>query len=247
MTSNKEFYNSLSSEYDEMIDIRSSIENKGKLLAGFIKKDDKVADVGCGIGIDSITASKLGAVVDAFDPSEKMIAQAKNNAKLFDVKFSAYNYSASEIPDIFFGKYDLVISLGNTFANIPNIEFDKSLVNLVKLIKPGGKIIIHLLNYSKILRDKERIVNITGKGKFQFVRFYDFAESELQFNILRFEKENLSNYRLLSTNIYPYTFEDFASKIEQIRDVSIEVFGTLKLEKYKPNDSKNLVAIISKQ
>lgn len=246
MTSNKEFYNTLSSEYDEMIDIRASIENKEKLLAGFILKNDKVADVGCGIGIDSVTASKLGAVVDAFDPSEKMIEQAKNNAQLFDVKFSTYNYSAAEIPDIFFGKYDFVISLGNTFANIPNNEFDKSLGNIIKLLKPNGKIIIHILNYSKILKDNERIVNITGKGKFQFVRFYDFAESELRFNILIFEKENLSNYRLLSTNIHPYKFEDFSNKIKQIKNVSVEVFGSLKLEKFNREDSKNLVLIITK-
>ncbi len=52
---NSEFYNSLSSDYDEMINFENSLKNKMESLKNFISPTYKTAlDLGCGTGIDSI-------------------------------------------------------------------------------------------------------------------------------------------------------------------------------------------------
>jgi len=76
-----------------------------------------------------------------------MLNRARINAKRngFDLDF--YHFGASRIPDDFNGKYDVVISLGNSFANIPTDEFESSVYKCFSLLKEKGELYIQILNY----------------------------------------------------------------------------------------------------
>ena len=105
-----------------------------------------------------------------------------------DVEF--YDYPADNIPKEFDNKFDLVISLGNTFANISEENFTTSIRRCYDILKPNGQLIIQILNYKKILRDKQRIVNITESKNTLFIRFYDFYNEQIAFNILTFKPKS---------------------------------------------------------
>lgn len=247
MKSNNKFYNSASIYYDKMIDFYSAVEKRKILLSNFI--DDKiktVADVGCGTGVDSISLSQLGLNVTAFDPSIEMINVAKENCKRANAKIEFNNFSASIIPKIFYNKLDLVVSLGNTIANIPPQQIEKSFSKFYKMLKSDGKVLIQILNYEKILKDKERIVNITKKDNEYFIRFYDFGKRDLTFNILRFTSDKPSEKQLISTKIFPYKVKEIKGILKKVGFVKIELFGGLDKKPFNPKTSNDLVLIATK-
>ena len=58
-----------------------------KAISKYVKEDDEVLDVGCGSGILSLAAMKLGATVDACDTDEESIKNSLENAELNSLKF----------------------------------------------------------------------------------------------------------------------------------------------------------------
>lgn len=225
-----------------MIDFDSALQKRKILLSNFT--DDKlksVADVGCGTGVDSISLVKLGLNVKAFDPSDEIINTAKENCKRLNAQIDFYNYSASEIPKKFYNKFDLVVSLGNTIANIPPKQLEKSFKKFYKLLKDNRKVLVQILNYEKILKDKERIVNITKKDNEYFIRFYDLGKQELTFNILKFNADKTSEKGLISTKIFPYTAKQLKQTLRQVGFMQIKTFGGLDKKLFDLNSSNDLV------
>jgi ubiquinone/menaquinone biosynthesis C-methylase UbiE len=247
MKSNNSFYNSASAYYDKMIDFDSALKKRKILLSNFI--DDKiksVADVGCGTGVDSISLSQLGLDVTAFDPSVEMINTARTNSEKHNCKIDFHNFGANEISKTFYNKFDLVVSLGNTFANIPFTKIDKSFANLFKLLKKDGRVLIQILNYEKILREKERIVNITKKDGEYFIRFYDFGKDGLTFNILKFSADETTMKEVISTKIFPYTAKELKKVFKEVGFKKIELFGSLDKKPFDANASSDLILFAHK-
>ncbi|MFZ1518277.1 MAG: methyltransferase domain-containing protein [Ignavibacteriaceae bacterium] len=247
MNPGNSFYNQASIYYDKMIDFDSALHKRKILLSNFVNDKIKtVADVGCGTGVDSITLSLLGLNVTAFEPSPKMINIAKVNSEKHNCKIYFFNFSANEIPKTFYNKFDLVVSLGNTLANIPSGKIDKSVAKLFKLLKKDGRVLIQILNYEKILRDKERIVNITKKDDEYFIRFYDFGKNDLTFNILRFNSDQTTKKELISTKIFPYTSKGLKKYFNETGFKKIELFGSLDKKPFNTKTSTDLILFAQK-
>jgi glycine/sarcosine N-methyltransferase len=244
----KNFYDELASEYDEMISFETAIEKKKILLKSFINQNSKsAADIGCGSGVDSIALALSGLKVVAFDPSSKMLKAAELNSKRMNVQPVFHNSTADKIPNEFDDNFDLVLSLGNTFANISNDKLQESIQRCYDILKPEGQLLIQILNYEKILVDKNRIVNITeGKNKF-FIRFYDFNDEQIIFNILTFAKNKISDYKLSSTEIHPYFLDDFKSGLRASGFNDIKFYGDLRLAEFVVQQSKDLIVISQKK
>ena len=148
MLPNNTFYDELAADYDEMISFDSAVGKKKTLLKSFVIAEMKsAADIGCGSGVDSIALASLGLKVTAFDPSTEMLKVAKANSNKMSVKIGFHNYSADNIPEDFNNQFDLVVSLGNTFANIPKEKFLASLQRCYEILRPKGQLLIQVLNY----------------------------------------------------------------------------------------------------
>ena len=239
---NKEFFDQIAENYDLMIPFEEAVDRKKKILEKLIAPGKKfAADLGCGTGTDSVALAKLGMKISAFDPSLEMVNRAKKNTNIAGEIVGIYNHSISEIPLIFNSKFDLVISLGNTFANIHKKDLAVSLNRCYDLLRKGGTLFIQVLNYHKILYEKERIVNITGTGTNLFVRFYDFKEDHIVFNLLKVNKSKHSDYTLMSTKVFPHLIYDFENSLNVLKFGTIEFYGDMQLNPYDKEKSKDLV------
>jgi len=242
LITNNSFYDEIATEYDEMISFESAVEKKKNLLKNFINQNVKTAaDIGCGTGVDSVALRLNGLKVSAFDPSEKMLSVAKSNSKKMNAAVEFYHHPADSIPRECDNKFDLIVSLGNTFANIEREKFQKSIFRCFDILKVKGVLLIQILNYENIIAENKRIVNITEGDNKYFIRFYDFTESEIIFNLLIFNKEKLSEQKLISTKLFPYTQTDFRNGLKEVGFTSIDFFSDFNLSTYKRKQSKDLI------
>ncbi|MDP4176444.1 MAG: methyltransferase domain-containing protein [Bacteroidota bacterium] len=244
---NEIFFDEVSSFYDGMIDFQNSLTRRGELLKNLIDKNiTTVADLGCGTGIDSIALAKMGLIVTAFDQSSGMISRAKQNAASEGVKIQFEKSSLNAISKKYALKFDMTLSLGNTLANLEPAKLKTAVNTTYLLLKDKGKLVIQILNYYAILKKQERIINITRKNDFTFVRFYDFYPKFLNFNILTFNTEKPAERNLYTTKLYPYRLEDLAAMIRSAGFRKVKYFGSLSLNKYVKTLSGDLVIVAEK-
>lgn len=242
MLNNQEFFDELSVQYDSMIPFEKTIERKKELFKNLLKgKIKSIADIGCGTGSDSLALASLGYRVTSFDPSAQMLNKARINAKSSGIDPDFYQFGAAQIPDDFNNKYDVVISFGNSFANVPANEFESSVCKCFSLLKEKGELYIQILNYEKILLEKKRIVRISSSEEKYFVRYYDFNENQVVFNILQFDKTNLTDHQLISTKIYPYSADDFTPALKKAGFKTINYFGSFSSTPFDPQKSNDLI------
>ncbi len=136
----KRMFDSIAHKYDSMnllISLGQTSYWRKKTLAGLgLKPGQKVLDVGCGTGWGSRYLKSLypGIVVEGMDLSPEMLKIAQK----LDPHGHYFQGDVTSIPRAM-NTYDLVMTL-LTLRNFPSLE--ASLVEMVRVTKPGGKILI---------------------------------------------------------------------------------------------------------
>lgn len=242
MLTNQKFFDTVSESYDNMILFSEAVKRKKIYLKEFINSETQsVADFGCGTGVDSIALYQLGINVTAFDISKGMIDKAIQNAEKEESEINYINKSITEITYEYFDKYDFVISLGNSLCNLDEQQLSLSFNIIKNMLRKNGSILIQILNYIPILENKERIINITSSDNFNFVRFYDFKEDYLQFNILKYSIQNPNDNQIISTKIYPHKYTYITNILKQSGFRKIKIYGGLSKSSFTESKSKDLV------
>lgn len=243
---NNTFYDNISSEYDEMINLQKLIYFRRELLKKFIKSDYKSAiDIGCGTGADSIALTMNGLRVKGYDPSAKMIKKARENAKEFNTSIKFIN-SEFRIKSTDKDKTDIVVSLGNAFANIEQKNICKIIKNVYASLRHEGIFLFQLLNYGLIRKEKKRIVNITENGYNIFIRFYDIIKEGITFNILTIQKKDLKEHNLITTELYEHSKDFLIKELNKAGFANIALFGDFKGTNFNKQNSKDLIILAKK-
>jgi SAM-dependent methyltransferase len=101
-----------------------------------IAPKETVLDVGCGTGVVSVTAARLGAKVQGLDLTPALLERAKENAAIahVEIAFTEGDAEALPYPE---GSFDVVVSqFGHMFAPRPAI----AIAEMLRVLKPGGRI-----------------------------------------------------------------------------------------------------------
>ena len=143
--------------WDELIDW----EGRRKSENGFFERilsdagAHKVLDIACGTGYHTISLSLNGFDVTGADGSASMVAQARENAKrqgLEKIRFEVAEWANLIEPFPGGAQFDAIICLGNAFTHLfEEDERNRSLLEVRKLLKPGGIAIVDQRNYDAVL------------------------------------------------------------------------------------------------
>lgn len=244
------FYEELAEIYDDMTHFSSRIETEQIILQNLRKKFKfKTAlDTACGTGLHSIVLQKMGVETTGVDISQKMLNRAKKNADRVGINLKWVLSSFQNLTQSLRQTFDIIFCLGNSLPHVSNESQLKDVLRqFYELLNPQGVILLQLLNYHKILQNRERIINITKQGHHEYVRFYDFFTKKIQFNILYINWETKPpSHSLQSTILYPYKKSELQQALEIAGFNHISYLGDMQLSKFSEKKSRNLVVIGSK-
>ncbi len=241
------FYENLENHYDRMTRFKERIKTEKSVLAKWVEryKFQSALDVACGTGLHSILLAQMGIKTTGVDISENMLKQAAIHGKELGGEVTWLLSSMEELKSKVQERYDSIFCIGNSIAHIldaPSLE--KTFNGFYEILNPGGILVIQLLNYKKIYDN--RIVGIHREKDTEYIRFYDF-HPVLTFNILIVTWEgNKSNYKIQSTELYPYRKEELDMFLRKVGFEQFEYYGDMAFSPFDENNSSNLVLVARK-
>ena len=245
MKTNSQFFDELSDDYDVMINFESALKNKISFIKNFLENNYNTAlDLGCGTGADAIALSKLGLQVDAVDHSSGMLQQAIKNAKKFDtdINFIESGLLAFNPKD---KHYDFIVSLGNTIANINLLELRILMSTIFRMLNKGGSALIQIVNYDKLPKRGNHILNVFDNDEVSIIRKYSINNNDIDFIIDKIDKKSQLKNQII-TKLYPHSENNFNKMAKEI-GFNIDVYGNLKKHSFNPDESPNLVVVLTKE
>jgi len=236
----KDFYDEISGFYGNMIDFEKNLELRVNAYKNIFPNSGIVADIGCGIGLDSIALASNGHSVHAFDPSPKMIEETKTNSAKYNLDIIAQVESCETLANKYKGYFDYVISVGNTIAHLSVQQLNKAIKTIYKILKPGGKVFLHILNYDLIISENKKINNIAVRDGLTIIRFYDFRKTKIDFNILSFPVDKPKDFKLLTTIHYPHSKKIISDYLKKSLFHKIKFSKNFHGDKFEPKGSNDI-------
>ncbi|XP_037729286.1 glycine N-methyltransferase [Drosophila subpulchrella] len=148
-------------------DKNSRTDNYKNFLIDMLRNKgcNRVLDVACGTGVDSLMLVEEGFEVVSVDASDKMLKYAlkerwaRRTEPAFDkwvIEEANWLTLYDDIQDHIQDGFDAVICLGNSFAHLMDgfgdqREHKQAIRNFEKCLKPGGVLLIDHRNYDNIL------------------------------------------------------------------------------------------------
>ncbi|MBN1348353.1 class I SAM-dependent methyltransferase [candidate division KSB1 bacterium] len=245
-----EFYNEISATYDKMTHFQARLKNEAKTMKQWVNRYqlESVIDAACGTGIHAIGLAQMGIRVVGADVSDAMLEQARQNAEKQGVTISWIQTPMQQLHRQISGAFDAVMCLGNSLPHLLNeLELDAAMKSFSAVSNANGRCVLQLLNYKRILENRERIIGIRRDDHTQLIRFYDFTPPLIQFNILTIQWENeKSSHRLQTTPLFPYVKAQIEYALLANNFVDIEYFGDMQFTSFDENNSPNLVVTARK-
>ena len=240
-----DFYDQISETYDEMTNLKSRLESIKDFISSIKNRYNLTSgiDVACGTGRHVIAMSRMCIQAVGADVSKGMLDRAIVAAKEADVKARWVNCPMQELSQHVKEKFDIVLCLGNSLPHILSQEdLDKTISGFSEVLRPGGILLIQLLNYHRILKENNRIVAITKSSNNEYVRFYDFLPKLIQFNLLKIEWQGKqSKHTVASTPLFPYTMDVLQEALQKHLFSTINAYSDLDFNSFDEGNSTSLV------
>lgn len=169
-----DFYSKLSQYYDHIfpaacttLDFMKDIFRKHAVHS--------VLDLGCGSGNYSVEFAEWGLSVTAVDVDSEMVARVQTKAQNKGLPIRAIKGDMLNVSKIIKESFDCIVCIGNTLVHLPGHgQIAKALKEMNSLLKPGGVLILQIVNYDRVLKYNVHHLPIIRNDKMDltFIREY---------------------------------------------------------------------------
>ncbi len=171
-----EFYDSISRHYDLIFPLQ-------KKQVGFVLsksqqdvQNQNLLDIGCGTGNLAIALAPHFCQIEAIDLDGEMLDLARQKSLASNLNFK--EQSMLELQQEYqHESFDVVCCFGNTLVHLSRMEEVREFVEQAyKVLKQGGKFLIQIINYDKVLdQNVDHLATIENEG-IHFVRNYSYDQ-----------------------------------------------------------------------
>ncbi len=147
---------------------RTDLETQFAIRALDLQPGDRILDLCCGQGRHSITLAKTGLTVTGVDLSKEMLAIAQSTAdeSLFSPvsggnaegkgQLTLHQADMRNLPNNLSNQFDAVINMFSSFGYLESEDDDQQVLHQIhKALKPGGKLLMDLLNREWVIINNE--------------------------------------------------------------------------------------------
>ena len=258
-----DFYDALAPMFDVMTDWGARLTSEGPFLQGMLAEvnAERVLDAACGSGGHALALAQWGYDVVGADVSPVMIALAEEKAAAagLDVPFVVAGLAdlTSQPPSLVGKGFDVVLCLGNSLPHLlTQDELVTALQGMAGVLRPGGLLIMHNLNYDLRWRTRPRWFAAQGgllDGREVLVwRFADYDETagRIAFHIALFQQAAGDwEVAVHTTPQRPLFRADLVAALDEAGCGDMRAFGQMKwpATTFDPERSPDLVLVARKK
>ena len=247
------FYDALASDYDRFVNWEGRLAHELPFLEHLFAEHNvvRVLDAACGTGHHGIALARLGYQVVGADLSAAMIEQARRNAAAAGVEVSFAVAGLGSLAAM--GQsFDAVLCLGNS---LPHLLTEKALAealaDFASVLHPGGLVVIQNRNFDRVWRLKERFMGPQscreGDREWLFIRFYDFHEATVTFNMIRLRREGETwTQDVEATELRPIFRDELAAALGMAGFFRAAFHGSYDGSPFDAAHSNDLIAVAQK-
>lgn len=240
------FYDRLSADYDVMTGFEQRFVRERPFIKLLVDRH-RIAtaiDAGTGTGFHAILLARLGVRVTALDLSMSMIAALRAHAVEEKLQIDTVVGSFDQIPGLVKDPQDAVFSMGNTLAHMSDATaLESALAAFRQVLRPGGIMVLQLLNYKRILASKERVLADKTESGVRFVRWYDYEGSRIRFNITVEHVDGSVPTETRSVALTPFTDDDLVAAARRAGFGEVSTHGSIAFEPFEAERSRDTVIL----
>lgn len=246
-----DLYDTIAEYYDLLISWQQRLRRERPFFRKLFKEFGvrRILDAATGTGMHAAAFHKWGFHVVGADINLAMLETARQNTAGLGIQFVHAGFSDIGNLD---GMFDAITCLGNSLPHVPSLSgLENVLTAMFTALLPGGILIIHNHNYDRILAMRERflpLIHRRHKGRdYLFIRFFDFAEDSLVFNVACISKE-VGEWCMVSSSAthLPITSRLLTTSLLRIGFSEIRLYGSYRFEPFEEFSSEDLIAVAQK-
>ena len=250
-TTDVPLYDQFSANYDRFVNWKNRLSAEMPFLVDQVEAAGgrRVLDTACGTGQHTIALAQRGFEVTGSDLSAPMLVVARQNAAAAGAGASFVQAGFGQLAQSVDGIFDAVLCLGNS---LPHALTRESLADTLRdfraLLRPGGALVVQNRNFDLVWSTRDRFMPPEtyqeGEQEWIFVRFYDFHEDTLTFNVNTLHRHDGTwSSSVESTELRPIFQQELASLLADAGFTHVKCYGGLSDEPFIPLKSGNLVVV----
>jgi glycine/sarcosine N-methyltransferase len=243
-------YDALAADYDRFVNWKGRLTHELPFFESLFEGQGvrRVLDAACGTGHHAIALAQRGYEVTGTDLSTAMIERARQNADAQGVAATFAVAGLGELSSL--GQmFDAALCLGNSLPHVLSAgAVDRALADLAGVLRPQGLLVIQNRNFDRVWAEQERFMppqsTQDASGEWIFVRFYDFHQDTVTFNMLRLRRTETGWAQdVESTELRPIFSKDLAQSLSVSGFDPVVFYGSYDGSIFDAEQSGDLIAV----
>lgn len=223
------FYTSIAAQYHHIFPVNQMQVQFIEQSIGKRNIENGILEIGCGIGGLVKALDEKNALVFAFDLDAEMVQRAQGQSYSHNPEIKLGNMLRLEelYPKQYF---DCIVCFGNILVHLANEkEIKEFLQQAYNQLSSGGKLLIQIINYDRILDSSIDHLPTIENDSIQFVRKYNYNQSAhlIQFKTTLKVKETGDVIRN-EQDLYPIRKRDLENLVQEVGFKQIAFYANFK-------------------